>query len=138
MSQHGFGDELRAALVEAVTRQLAESLRRAVLLDRDATVRAVEEDAAGVVVLASDGSIAFADDAAAVRMDELGGNGSAPPVVTTVAAQARTVAARLSYDRRVARARVRAGSGRWLLVRASVLADGPSAQVAVMIESARA
>ena len=30
-----------------------------------------------------------------------------------------------------------AGSRRWLLVRAWVLADGPGAQVAVMIESAR-
>ena len=69
-------------------------------------------------------------------MDELGGNGSAPPVVTAVAAQARTVAAGLPCDGRIARARVRAGSGRWLLVRASVLADGPGAQVAVMIESA--
>jgi DNA-binding CsgD family transcriptional regulator len=126
-----------AAVVAAVTPQLAEGLRRAVLLDRDASGPADGEDAAGVVVLAPDGSIAFADEVAAVWMDELGGNGSAPPVVAAVAAQARTVAAGLPCDGRIARARVRAGSGRWLLVRASVLADGPGAQVAVMIEPAR-
>jgi DNA-binding CsgD family transcriptional regulator len=40
-------------------------------------------------------------------------------------------------DGRIARARVRAASGRWLVVRGSVLGDGPGAQVAVMIEPAR-
>jgi DNA-binding CsgD family transcriptional regulator len=40
-------------------------------------------------------------------------------------------------DGRIARARVRAASGRWLVVRGSVLADAPGAQVAVMIEPAR-
>src|SRR3954453_22562182 len=67
------------------------------------------EDAAGVV-LAPDGSIAFADEVAAAWMDELGGNGAAPPVATAVAAPARTVAAGLPCDGRIARARAgRAG-----------------------------
>ena len=105
------------------------------LLDRDAPAR-VGEDAAGVVVLAPDGD-AFADDVAAAWMDELGGNGSAPPVVSAVATQARTVAAGTAHDGRIARARVRTESGRWLVVRGSVLADEPGAQVAVMIEPAR-
>jgi len=165
MGPHGFGDELRAALVdgqatwgvlvlmrgsdrepfsaahaalvETVTRQLAEGLRRAVLLDHAATGPADGDDAAGIAVLAPDGSTAFTDEVAAAWIDELGGNGSLPPVVTAVATQARTVAAGPAPDGRIARARVRAASGRWLVVRASVLGDGPGAQVAVMIEPAR-
>jgi DNA-binding CsgD family transcriptional regulator len=58
-------------------------------------------------------------------------------VVTAVATQASAVAAGKAHDGRIARARVRAASGRWLVVRASVLGDEPGAQVAVMIEPAR-
>jgi DNA-binding CsgD family transcriptional regulator/GAF domain-containing protein len=162
---NGFGDELRAALVDdevtwgalalmrgadrepfspadaelvaAVTRQLAEGLRRAVLLDHAAAGPADGEDAAGVAVLAADGSTTFADEVAAAWIEELGGNGSVPSVVAAVATQARAVAAGTAHDGRIARARVRAVSGRWLVVRGSVLADEPDAQVAVMIEPAR-
>ena len=165
MGPNGFGDELRAALVdghatwgalallrgadrepfsaadtallEAVTAHLAEGLRRAVLLDHDAPDTADGEDAAGVVVLAPDRTIAFEDQVATSWMHELGGNGSIPPVVTAVASQARVVAAGAAHDGRIARARVRTGSGRWLVVRGSVLANAPGAQVAVMIEPAR-
>jgi DNA-binding CsgD family transcriptional regulator len=70
-------------------------------------------------------------------MHELGANGSLPPVVGAVASRARAVAAGTAHDGRIARARVRTASGRWLVVRASVLADAPGAQVAVMIEPAR-
>ena len=99
--------------------------------------RADDGEHAGVVVLAADGSTAFADEVAAAWMDELGGNGSAPPVVSAVAMQARSVVAGMARDGRIARARVRAKSGCWLVVRASVLGDDPGAQVAVMIEPAR-
>jgi DNA-binding CsgD family transcriptional regulator len=126
-----------AALVAAVTQHLAEGLRRAVLLDRAAPGRAHGEDAAGVVVLAQDGSTAFADERAAAWIDELGGNGSVPMAVTAVASRARTLAAGETHDGRIARARVRAESGRWLVVRGSALGDKPDAQVAVMIEPAR-
>jgi DNA-binding CsgD family transcriptional regulator len=162
---HGIGDELRAALVdgrttwgdltllrgadsepfspadtglvEAVTRHLAEGLRRAVLLDRDAPRPVDGEDAAGVVVLAPDGSTVFADEVAAAWIDELGGDGSVPPAVAAVASRARTAVVGLASDGRIARARMRTESGRWLVVRASVLADEPGAHVAVMIEPAR-
>jgi len=77
------------------------------------------KDVAGVVVLTADGSTAFADDVAKSWIDELGGH---EPVISAVAAGT---------------ARVRTESGRWLAVRASALADGPGAQVAVMIEPAR-
>jgi DNA-binding CsgD family transcriptional regulator len=165
MGPSGFGDELRAvlvdghttwgalallrgsdrapfspadaALVAAVTQQLAEGLRRAMLLDHAATGVADGEDAAGVLVLAPNGSTTFTDEVAAGWIDELGGNGAVPPVVTAVASRARTVVAGPAHDGPIARARVRAASGRWLVVRASVLADEPGAQVAVMIEPAR-
>jgi DNA-binding CsgD family transcriptional regulator len=164
MGPNGFGDELRAALVddamtwgaltllrgadskpfsaadtalvEAVTRHLAEGLRRAVLLGRDAPRPVDGEDGAGVVVLAPDGSTAFTDEVAAAWIDELGGNGSLPAVVSAVASRARIAAAGETNDGRIARARVRAPSGRWLVVRASALADELDAQVAVMIEPA--
>jgi DNA-binding CsgD family transcriptional regulator len=162
---HGFGDELRAvlvddqatwgalallrasdcepfsvadaALVAAVTPQLAEGLRRALLRDRAATGPADGADEVGVAVLAPDGSIAFTDEVAASWIEELGGNGSVPSVVSAVAIQARTVAAGLTCDGRIARARVRAASGRWLVVRGSALGDEPAAPVAVTIEPAR-
>jgi DNA-binding CsgD family transcriptional regulator len=165
MGPHGFGDELRAALVDgdvtwgglclmraadsepfspahtrlvdAIRRLLAEGLRRAVLLNRDAPGAPDDEDATGVVVLQADGSTAFANQVAAAWMDELGANGSVPPVVIAVAGQARVVAAGAAHAGRIARARVRTRSGRWLVVRASVLADAPDAQVAVTIEPAR-
>jgi DNA-binding CsgD family transcriptional regulator len=164
MGPHGIGDELCAALVdgratwgalallrgadsapfspadaarvEAVTRPLAEGLRRAMLLDRDAPGLPDGEDAAGVAVLAPDGSTAFADQVAAAWLDDLGGNGSVPPIVCGIATQARIAAAGTAHDGRIARARVRAESGRWLVVRASALGDDPGAQVAVMIEPA--
>jgi DNA-binding CsgD family transcriptional regulator len=127
-----------AMLVAAVTRHLAEGLRRAVLLTRAAPGSREEgDDVASVVVLAPDGSTAFTDEVAAAWIEELGGNGSVPSVVTAVAIQARTVAAGQAPDGRIARARVRTASGRWLVVRASALGDEPDAQVAVMIEPAR-
>jgi DNA-binding CsgD family transcriptional regulator len=161
----GFGDELRAALVDgqttwgaltllrgsdrepfspadaalvaAVTPQLAEGLRRALLLAPDAPPSVDGEGPAGVVVLAPDGSTAFADDVGAAWFDELGANGTLPSVVSAVASRARTVVAGQTRDGRLARARVRAKSGRWLVVRASALGDEPDAQIAVMIEPAR-
>jgi DNA-binding CsgD family transcriptional regulator len=105
--------------------------------DPDATSPPDGEDAAGIVVLAPDDSTTFTDEVAAGWMQELGGNGSPPPVISDVAGQARTVAAGQPCDGRIARARVRTGSGRWLVVRGSLLGDGPDAQVAVMIEPAR-
>jgi hypothetical protein len=70
----------------------------------------------------------FADEVAAAWIDELGGHGPVPPVVTGVAGHARAAVAGLTHDGRIARARVRAESGRWLVVRASALGDEPGAQ----------
>ena len=163
---NGFGDELRAplvddhvtwgaltllraedcepftsteaALVGSVSQHLAEGLRRALLLASATDASPVQGHASGVVVIATDGSIAFVDDTASAWLEELGGSAAAlPHVVNAVAGQARAVSDGSAPDMLVARARVRGESGRWLLVRASALGDEPDAQVAVMIEPAR-
>jgi DNA-binding CsgD family transcriptional regulator len=95
---------------------------------------AQREDAAGVVVLAADGSTAFADDVARAWMDA---DGSVRRVVASVASRARTVTTDPTHDDRIVRARVQAESGRWHVVRASALGDEPDAEVAVMVEPAR-
>jgi DNA-binding CsgD family transcriptional regulator len=120
-----------------MTRDLAEGLRRAALLARDAGGPADGDDAAGVIVLAADGSTAFADDVAAAWIDEQDGNGSIPRAVASVASRARTSTTAATHDDRIARARVQAESGRWLAVRAAALGDEPDAQVALIIEPAR-
>ena len=101
----------------AVPHRVASS--RATVMPLMPLTRADDGEDAGVVVLAADGSTAFADEVAAAWMDELGGNGSAPPAVRAVAMQARSVVAD-GARRPDRRARVRAKSGRWLVVRASV------------------
>src|SRR5579875_3600043 len=58
-----------------------------------------------------------------------------PLVIPAVARQARAVST--SGAGAPARARVRTRTGRWLIVRGSVLGDGPDAPVAVMLEAAR-
>ena len=162
---HGFGDELRAVLVDegaawgaltllrgadrepfspadaqlvdAVRRHLAEGLRRALLLARDASEPSEADEGVGVVVFAPDGSTAFVDERAVAWMDELDSNGGLPPVVTAVMSRARILGAGHGSGGHIARARVQARSGHWLVVRASLLGDEPGARVAVMIEPAR-
>ena len=162
---NGFGDELRAPLVDdqtmwgaltllrgddrapfstdeaavvgSLSQHLADGLRRALLLEPGSDTQPSGDDASGVVVLAPDNSIAFADDAASMWLEELDESAlPVPHVVHAVAGLARSVAERRASDGRIARARVRAGSGYWLTVRASALGDEPDAQVAVMIEPA--
>jgi DNA-binding CsgD family transcriptional regulator len=66
-----------------------------------------------------------------------------PLVIPAVARQARalcgpaTSAAPAPTDIRPARARARTQSGQWLIVRGSLLGDGPESPVAVMLEAAR-
>jgi DNA-binding CsgD family transcriptional regulator len=162
---NGFGDELRAPLVDdhatwgaltllrgadqapfspaetavvgSLSQHLAEGLRRALLLAQEPNAHGAGDDATGLVVLAPDDSVAFADEAASLWLEELGASAAGlPHVVHAVAAQARAVVDGRAPDGRIARARVRAATGRWLLVRGSTLGDEPDAQVAVMIEPA--
>jgi DNA-binding CsgD family transcriptional regulator len=162
---NGLGDELRLALVTdsgtwggitllretgrnftaAETRflaslsgDLAEGLRRAVLFT---ALSADSDDAdAGLLVLAPDNSIQLGNSAARQWLDELKGGdrntNHLPLVVHAVARRAWVAAAEEATGGATARARVPTHSGRWLLVRGSVLGDGPDARIAVMLEPA--
>ncbi len=163
----GFGDELRAVLtdgsttwgaltllraadragfapgdadlVESVTVPLAEGLRRAMLLN-DPRQGGEDERADGFVMLGSDNSIVFADLPAETWLADLAGDrraDSLPPVVAAVAARARSIATGRAPDQAIARARVRAVSGQWLIVRGTTLGEVTDGQTAVMIEPAR-
>src|SRR3954468_2107155 len=161
---NGFGDELRALLVDdratwgaltllrgddtapftpaeaaqvgSLSRHLAEGVRRSQLVALGADGQLCGDDPAGLVVLAPDNSVVSANDAASAWLEQLGAEPLAP-VISAVATRARAVAEGREPDDAVARARVRAPSGSWLLVRASVLGDHPGGEVAVMIEQAR-
>jgi DNA-binding CsgD family transcriptional regulator len=146
---NGFGDELRAVLVgqtgvwgaitllreegrvafspdevatvAALSEPLVEGLRRAMLLVADS-----DDRDAGVVLLAPDNGIEAADAAASAWLDELPAS-----VLAAVATRAR-LAATGALDA-PATARVRTGSGRWLLVRGTVVGD----RAVVILEPAR-
>jgi DNA-binding NarL/FixJ family response regulator len=90
----------------------------------------------GMLLLDDDDRVEMTDPAAADWLDELGANGRVPVVVTAVADQARAIAA--GHSDVAAMARARTPSGRWVLVRGSVLGDGTSARTAIALEPARA
>jgi DNA-binding CsgD family transcriptional regulator len=164
----GFEDELRAALVgdsetwgaltllrergrphfapaevrcvAALAGPLAEGLRRALLLGELAENA---HTALGLVLLAEDDSIERMNAAAGELLDELGtvdvgGRARVPIVIQAVANRARGAAAGAVAPDPVARARVRARSGRWLVVHGSMLGHGAAARVAVVLEPAGA
>jgi DNA-binding CsgD family transcriptional regulator len=159
---HGLGDELRAALSSAssvwgglvlmreaessyftpaetallasLCGDLAEGLRRAMLF----TALAGEEQdiGLGVVLLADDNSLESANGAAEAWLDELRiASDEVPSVIQAVANRARHITS-TDDGAQPAAARVRARSGRWLLVRGSMVGEGPTARVAVILESA--
>jgi DNA-binding CsgD family transcriptional regulator len=159
---NGFGDELRVALatdgttwgaltllrgadrgdftapearlVASVSGLLAEGLRRAMLLE--AIDGDTEPAPAGVALIAGDGSVVKADQAGGRWLAELAGadDDGLPPAVAAVDARARAAGRHAVDDGPVARVRIWTRSGRWLLVRASVLGDGDDALTAVLIE----
>jgi DNA-binding CsgD family transcriptional regulator len=162
---NGLGDELRAALVAdsgtwggitllretgrafapaetsllgSLSAHLAEGLRRAVL----STALSEDPEAAdaGLLVLADDNSIELSNTAAQRWLDELGvadsSRGHLPLAVVAVAGRARLAASGHAPDDAIARARVATPSGRWLLVRGSMVGHGPDARAAVILESA--
>jgi len=159
----GFADELRAVLpgpsgtwgaltllreakrphftsaevrfVESLSGALGDGLRRAALVGE---ALADDHADAGLLVLAADESIEMANRSADRWLDELEGGATLPTVVLAVVAQTRRLAVEDddSLDE-LAWARVRTRAGRWVIVRGSLLDDGSSARVAVLLETAR-
>jgi len=154
---NGFGDELRITLVSAgvtwggltllrradrgpftaddveltgsLSPYLAEGVRRSILLTALRARRHEDEDVAGLVLLAEDDSILMTDAAGHAWLAQID-----PHVLAGVARRARTMA--VGDDARLARARVCAADGGWLIVRGSVLSGDRDACTAITIEPA--
>jgi DNA-binding CsgD family transcriptional regulator len=126
--------EAEAALLASLSEPLAEGMRRAMLLTALSESKPAAEEP-GLVLLADDGSIQLANPAAEAWLDELGAD-PAPGALLPLAIRTVALRARGAAEGRdgAARARVRTPSGRWLLVRGSMLGDG----AAVILEPARA
>jgi DNA-binding CsgD family transcriptional regulator len=121
------------ALVATVVDALADGLRRATL--RDACAAARVERGIGLVLLAADGSLVAADPVAEAWLTELREDGELPVAVIAVACQARRIAAGKADAGAVARARVRTGSRRWLVLHAG-MQGGEDAPTTVVIAPA--
>jgi len=162
LRSHGVGDELRAVsvgdsgmwggivmyrergapnftrrdvnLLASLTGGCPEMQR--VWLEQDLSVDASHRDR-GLLLLDDENGIAMADAAATAWLDELRWRmRRLPLVITAVADRAREVASGRSDI--AATARVRATSGRWVVVRGSVLRNGTHARTAVTLEPASA
>jgi DNA-binding CsgD family transcriptional regulator len=160
---NGFGDELRASCVgdsgtwgaitllrEAGTAEyapaeidllasmapyLAEGLRRAIVLTA-LTGDGLADSAVGMMLLDDDNAIDAANPAAWEFLEELGAEQRLPVAIRAVGGRARSLAGGDPSGERIARARVQTPSGRWLIVRGSMLGEGAGAKAAVMIEPA--
>jgi DNA-binding CsgD family transcriptional regulator len=132
--------------VASLAGALADGLRRAALIG-DAVDGGGGDT--GLLVLAADGTVEMANPAAGRWLDELGAGdrpgGHLPLAVRAAASRARAAAADGANDggdgdgpaARLARARIRTPAGRWVVVRGSLLGDGPGSRVAVLLEAAR-
>ncbi len=113
---------------------IADGLRRALLLD---AAQAGADDV-GLLTLDADDGLLVSNPAADRWLDELGTGDRAgarlPLVIPAVARQARAVGDPTTPAPLPARARTRTPSGRWLIVRGSLMGDG---SVAVLLEAAR-
>jgi DNA-binding CsgD family transcriptional regulator len=129
--------------VSSMAGLIADGLRRGLLLG---AVQAGDDDV-GLLVLDADDGVSMANSTAARWLDELGtgkrAGAALPLVIPAVARQARalcaaaTSAPAVATDGRPARARARTQSGHWLIIRGSLLGDGPESSVAVILEEAR-
>lgn len=158
----GFADELRAVLagstgawgaltvfretkrphfsstevqfVSSTAALIADGLRRGLLLD---AAQAGADDV-GLLILDADDGVRLANPAADRWRDELGAGDRVgallPLVIPAVARQARAVGDPATTATAPATARARTRSGRWLIVRGSLMDDG---SVAVLLEPAR-
>ncbi|MDT7619582.1 MAG: hypothetical protein QOF99_483 [Pseudonocardiales bacterium] len=131
------------SFVATLVDPLADGIRRAMLLGGSAG----EELDLGVLVLAADDSVEMANRAAQRWLDELRSvnrpGARLPLVIHAVAGRTRQAAAGgsatgVGADGGIARARARTRAGRWVLVRGSLVGDGPGSRVAILLEEARA
>ena len=132
--------------VASLAGALADGLRRAALIG-DAVDGGGGDT--GLLVLAADGTVEMANPAAGRWLDELGAGdrpgGHLPLAVRAAASRARAAAADGANDggdgdgpaARLARARIRTPAGRWVVVRGSLLGDGPGSRVAILLEATR-
>ena len=163
MHPHGFGDELRTAcvgdsgvwggivmhrergaphfsasdvnLLASLSGQFAEALQR-VSLKRDLAADAGDRDP-GLLLLDDEDGVESADAAAAAWLDELPDDGNALPlVVTAVAQRARAIAS--GHVGLPATVRARTASGRWIVVRGSVLSGTAQTRTAITLQAAHA
>jgi DNA-binding CsgD family transcriptional regulator len=136
---------------------LADGLRRAMLLGDAAPLgdtapvggTAAADGDPGVLVLAVDTvascetyTVEMANRAGDRWLDELESgdrpSGHLPPVIRAVADRTRQLASDDGIaDAGIARARVRTAAGSWVVVRGSILGDGPGSRVVVLLEAAR-
>jgi DNA-binding CsgD family transcriptional regulator len=88
----------------------------------------------GFVVLAPDGTVEMSNRSADHWLAALGSDSATalPTAALAVAARAR------SDDGQPASARVRRAHGQWVIVRGSLLGEGPEARVAIQLDGARA
>src|SRR3954468_11923198 len=163
-SPNGFGDELRIVLaidgavwggftllrgedharftaeeaerVGALSRHLAEGVRRTVLLSALSARPGEDEGQAGLVLLADDDSVVSTDAAGAAWLAELAAGGPSGCLTGPIAAVASRARAEQG-ERHLARARVPTRSGAWVVIRASVLGGEGEPRIAVTIEPAR-
>jgi DNA-binding CsgD family transcriptional regulator len=165
---HGFGDELRSGLivdgamwagltllrstdrppfspdeseaVGSVATSLALAVRHSLLAEtvRSRTLPRVGPGA-GLLLLAGDDSLTHADAAVEFWLSQLGGSAeSVPQVIAAAVARARHEADRTAVQDSSARTRVRAPSGVWLTVRASLLRGDEPGRVGVILGPAGA
>lgn len=128
--------------VASLAGPLADGLRRASLLGGTPAGGDRAGDGAGgdagLLVVAADGTVEMANRAADRWLDDLGSGDRSGPglplVVHAVVGRARDA---VEHGAGVARARVRTRSGGWVVVRGSLLGDGPGAPVGVLLEAAR-
>jgi DNA-binding CsgD family transcriptional regulator len=133
-----FFSSAEVQFVSSTAGVIADGLRRGLLLDsaRDG------DDEVGLLVLDAEDGVRLSNRAADRWLDGLGAGDRAgarlPLVIPAVARQARALGDPVTTAALVpATARTRTRSGQWLVVRGSLLGDGPDAPVAVMLEAAR-
>ena len=129
--------------VASLAAPLAEGVRRATMLRRD---RGDRDDEVGILVLRPDDTVEMVDRGARRWLEELGAGTDAarsrrscapsPPAPGEIGGPAAVVETDDGRRRR-RRARVRTTSGRWIVVRGSLLGADDTAPVAVLLEAAR-